>query len=53
MFDILFGSRFEPKFREREIIDVEYVDLSDEVIQPQTDESKLIEYGKDNTGTNL
>lgn len=48
MFDILFGSRFEPIYEEREIEDVDYVDVTDEI----EEEPKLIEDGSDNSRPN-
>lgn len=49
MFDILFGPRFEAVYEKREIIDVEYEDISDEIDSINTSNIKLIENNNDDT----
>ena len=47
LFDILYAPYLEHVFEKREIEDVDYIDITDEVQQEQSEESKLIGYGED------
>lgn len=48
-FEILFAHLFEP---EREIEDVDYVDVTDEVEVQSASEPKLLEYNEDDSRPN-
>ncbi|MCM1140209.1 MAG: hypothetical protein NC453_16710 [Muribaculum sp.] len=52
LFDILYAPLFEQVFEKREIVDVDYIDVTDEVQQDQSEEAELLGYGEDNPRPN-